>query len=331
MKAYIASFIGLISLQICSLAVAATANLTVLTTRPQAFIKPALEHYESTKNIKIRLISINENQLEQELNKYPQADLLIANSAQTLWQANQAGKLTPVVSESLGKQVPDHLKSMNMDWFGLTRRARVIVYNTDKVSDRDLFNYDGLASKMWRGRLCLPTAQHPDTIEFIADLLVHTDVSTVGEILHNWVINLAKPPFNEDAALIHAIHDGSCDVGMVDHATYIRTTIQNTSMKVKAFWPNQRSYGVIIRLSGAGILKQAQNTKGAIQLLEWLTDVDAQKVLTETSHEYPANPRTPWPASVMKLGTFREDDTAMSDVQNMRNTVERLIKAVGYK
>ena len=335
MKSNIISAICLILLNISTSASAtastAIKSLTVLTTRPQTLIMPVLKLYEAKYDVKIRLISINQDHLQQELDTYKQADLLIADSSQTLSQANQAGGLMTSASEMLAKQVPDHLKSKDMSWFGLTRKAKLIAYNSDNVSDRDLFNYDGLASQMWKGRLCLTTAQHPDTVEFVSDLLVHMDVSTVGQLLHNWIKNLAIPPLPSETAVLSALNKGTCDVSIVNHSSFIKEQIKTPDTKVLSFWPNQRSYGVLMDISGAGILKQTPNIKKTTHLLEWLTDLEAQKVLTESTHEYPANPRVSWSESVLKLGTFREDDTPLSKVYDMHAPALRLLKTVGYQ
>ena len=57
------------------------------------------------------------------------ADLLITVDAGVLWQAEQAGILQPVSSNALTQNIPDHLRHPEGIWFGLSKRARVIIYN----------------------------------------------------------------------------------------------------------------------------------------------------------------------------------------------------------
>ena len=42
-------------------------------------------------------------------------------------------------------------------WFGLSVRARTLVYSTERVQPSALSSYEALADAEWKGRLCLRT------------------------------------------------------------------------------------------------------------------------------------------------------------------------------
>src|SRR5215831_17698648 len=70
--------------------------------------------------------------LQAEGDKTP-ADVLISVDAGDLWHAAQAGLLAKIDSPELQANIPAHLRDAENRWFGLTVRARTIMYNTRKV------------------------------------------------------------------------------------------------------------------------------------------------------------------------------------------------------
>ena len=64
--------------------------------------------------------------------------------AGNLWNAARAGLLSRVDSPELTQNVPAHLRDPEQRWFGLTMRARTIMYNTKKVNLGELSTYEAL-------------------------------------------------------------------------------------------------------------------------------------------------------------------------------------------
>ena len=81
------------------------------------------------------------------------ADLLLTVDAGNLWQASAQELLRPVSSKTLQDNVPAHLRDPGNTWFGLSVRARTLVYNTTRLKAADLSSYEDLADPKWKGRL----------------------------------------------------------------------------------------------------------------------------------------------------------------------------------
>ncbi len=80
------------------------------------------------------------------------ADLLITVDGGRLWRAAEAGVFQPVASAVLEERVADNLQDPNNLWFGLSKRARVIVVNAAEglpVPAR----YEDLVDEAYRGRV----------------------------------------------------------------------------------------------------------------------------------------------------------------------------------
>ena len=86
-------------------------------------------------------------------------ELLGGYDAGNLWHAAESGVLAEIDSPVLEANVPANLRDSEGRWFGLSERARTIVYSTERVTPGQLSSYEDLADPKWRGRLCLRTSK----------------------------------------------------------------------------------------------------------------------------------------------------------------------------
>ena len=74
-------------------------------------------------------------------------------------------------SPELVANIPAHLRDPENRWFGLTMRARTIMYNTKKVKPEELSTYEALGDPKWKGRLCLRTSSYIYNQSFVATMI----------------------------------------------------------------------------------------------------------------------------------------------------------------
>ena len=111
-------------------------------------------------------------------------------------------------------------------------RARTIVYNTERVKGtKDIVNYEGLAQKKWKGRLCLRTSKKVYNQSLVAMLIAQHGKTKTEKIVRGWVENLATKVFANDTAVLKAIAAGQCDVGIVNTYYYGRLLKKNPDLK----------------------------------------------------------------------------------------------------
>ena len=130
--------------------------------RNEQLIKPLFDAYTRDTGVQIKFITDKEGPLMVRLKaegRNTPADMLLTVDAGNLWQASEEGLLRPIQSKTLEANVPAHLRDPGNEWFGLSVRARTLVYNTGKVKPADLSTYEDLASPKWKGRLCLRTSK----------------------------------------------------------------------------------------------------------------------------------------------------------------------------
>jgi iron(III) transport system substrate-binding protein len=259
------------------------------------------------------------------------ADLLITVDAGNLWHAAEEGLLAPVASTTLTKNIPDNLRDPQGRWFGLSVRARTIVYHVDKVAPSELTTYEALADPGWKRRLLLRTSKKVYNQSLVASLIVEHGEAKTEEIVRGWVANLAAPPFANDTRLIEAIAAGLGDVGIVNTYYYGRLMKKKPNLPLALFWPNQRGAGVHVNVSGAGVTAHAKHRHEAVALLEWLSTPEPQRLLAGANMEYPANPSVELDPVVARWGEFKANPISVAKYGEYQAVAIRLMDRAGYR
>lgn len=332
-----ALMMALIFLSFISSAVTVVAEeLVIYSAREESLTRVPFNAFFRQTGIKIKLETGNIDELLERLNKegaQSPADMLLTVDAGSLWKATQAGLFQPIASATLSKNIPSHLRDPENHWFGLSKRARTIVYSTAKVSPADLSTYEDLAEPKWKNRLCLRTAKKVYNQSLVAMMITRHGVEETEKIIKGWVQNLAAEPYAKDTDAIMAIIDGHCDVGIVNHYYLARVLKRNLNLPIDLFWPNQgeNEGGVYVDISGAGIMKHGKNKENAVKLLNWLSSEEAQNLFADSNMEYPVNPKVEPNSQVQAWGGFKQNMDNISHAGINQETAITLMQKAGYR
>jgi iron(III) transport system substrate-binding protein len=324
---------GLIALAVAMPAFSAD-ELVVYSARKEHLIQPLFDRYTEETGVSIRYITDSAGPLLQRLKaegSRTRADMLITVDAGNLWQAAQDGVLASVDSEVLEANVPEHLRDPENRWFGLSVRARTIIYNTERVDPSELSTYEALADPKWQGRLCLRTSKKVYNQSLVATMIARLGEERTEEIVRGWVSNLAVPPFSNDTKTMEAVAAGQCDVAIVNTYYFGRLQKEDPDIALALFWPNQQSSGVHVNVSGAGVTAHAPHRDQAVDLLEWLSRPEAQQLFAGLNMEYPVNPRVEPDPLVAAWGEFRADPINVSEAGRLQEEAVRLMDRAGYR
>ena len=295
--------------------------------------EPAFEAFTRTTGIQIKTLNGDAGQIFERLkaegDKTP-ADLLLTVDAGNLWNAARAGLLSPVASAELSRNIPAHLRDPEHRWFGLTMRARTIMYNPKKVTPGELSTYEALGDPRWKGRLCLRPSGYIYNQSLLAALIRRHGEPRTEEIVRGWVAN--QPILiNGDTKILEAIAAGQCDVGLANSYYLARMLKKDPATPVALFWANQQTTGTHVNVSGAGVTAHARHRANAIRLLEFLSGLAAQQMFADTSLEFPANPGAEVNAIVKAWGPFRQDELNVAAAGEFQAAATRLADRAGYR
>ena len=103
--------------------------VNVYSARKEALILPLLERFKADTGIDFQLVTGKADELLKRLEvegKSTPADVFITVDAGRLQRAKEAGILQAVENPTLAKAVPEALRDRDNEWFGLSKRARVL-------------------------------------------------------------------------------------------------------------------------------------------------------------------------------------------------------------
>lgn len=314
--------------------VMAADEVVVYSARNEQLIKPLFDAYTKETGVQVKFITDKEGPLLQRLKAEgpnTPADVLLTVDAGNLWQAAQEGVLKPVDSKVLAANIPSYARDPQNQWFGLSLRARTVVYNTNKLKPSDLSTYEDLASPKWKGRLCLRTSKKVYNQSLVAMMIAEHGEAKTEQIVRGWVANLATDVFPDDTKMMEAVAAGQCDVGIGNTYYYGRLMEKKTDLPIKLFWPNQSGNGVHVNISGAGVTRHAKHEQAAIKLLEWLSSKNAQNLFADVNLEFPVNPLVKADPVVEAWGSFKKNPINVAKAGELQTAAVKLMDRAGYK
>lgn len=312
----------------------AATPLVVYSERREPLIQPIFERYTRETGVEVRYLTdvapVLIERLAAEGAASP-ADILLAVDAGSLWQAAERGLLKPIQSAELDAAVPANLRDEKGRWFGISQRARTIIYSTERVDAKRLSTYAALAEAQWRGKLCLRSSKKIYNQSLVAMMIARVGEAETEKVVRGWVVNLAAPPFADDTLLAQAIVAGRCDVGIVN-SYYLGRMIKDTpDLPVTVFWPDQATAGVHVNISGAGVVVASQQPAAAQALLEWLTSKPIQAEFAALNLEFPIRKDVAADPVVTAWGTFRADPIHVAEAGRLQADAVRLMDRAGWK
>jgi len=324
-----------LGMQVQSITAATKADeLVVYTSRKEHLVKPIFEQYTKETGVKINYRTGSDGILIQTIKSEKEntpADVLITVDAGNLWFAKSQGILEKVESKKLSKNIPGHLKDRDNNWFAFSIRARTIVYHQDRVKPEEIESYENLASEKFKDRLCLRTSKKVYNQSLVSMLIHELGEEKAKAIVSGWTKN-AVTITKDDTKLLKAIEAGQCDVGIVNTYYFGRQQKEKKDYPIKIYWPNQKSYGVHINVSGAGVIRYSKNKELAKKFLEWLSEKNAQTTFAQVNLEYPVRMDVDADPITKSWGKFQANETFdLNLAGKYQAKAIKLMNEVGYK
>jgi len=307
-------------------------------------------HYESDRElfrrftdetgIEVRVVTASADELITRLENEGEAspaDVLITVDAGRLHRAKERELLQPAESPTLEANVPDHLRDRDGYWWGLTRRARIIAFDRERVDSTELSTYEDLADPKWQDRILIRSSANVYNQSLLASLTAHNGPEAAQEWARAVVENMARDPAGGDTDQVKAVAAGAGDVAVVNTYYVARLAAsedpedQRVAERIGVFFPNQDGRGAHVNVSGAGITRHAPNRENGIRLLEFLTSEEAQGLFAEANQEYPVKPGVAWTPILDSWGTFRADTLDLTMLGELNSDAVRIFDRAGWR
>ncbi len=308
-------------------------EIVVYSARIEQLIKPMFDAFTARTGIKVTYFTAKAAELFERLRAegpHTPADIFMTVDAGNLWMAEHAGLLQGFTSSIIEQNIPAHLRAKNNAWVGLSVRARPIMYSTDRVKPSDLSTYEALGHPRWRGRLCLRTSRKVYTQSLVATMIKTLAERRTEEVLGGWMKNQPRI-FNSDTQMLKAIAAGQCDVAIANTYYLARLQAKDPGFPVAVFWANPNDRGVHVNISGAGVTKFTKHRAEAVQLIEFLSSPEAQKLYADANYEYPANPAVKPHRLIAAWGSYKADTVDVAAAGALQAAAVKLMDRIGYK
>lgn len=321
-------------------ATAKTGELNIYSARHYDSDRAMYDKFTSSTGIKVNLIEGKDDELIERIKSEganSPADVLITVDVARLTRAEQADIFQPIDSKVLESAIPKNLRDPKNFWFGFSKRARVIVYNTAKVKKSDLSTYEALAEPKWKGRICMRSSSNVYNQSLVASEIAAKGVEKTQKWLEGLVSNFARDPQGNDINQIEDVASGKCDVALVNQYYFARLKESKDAKKqeivsqVALFFPKQEGGGTHINISGAGLVVNAPHKENAIKFLEFLASSEGQELFADANNEYPAVAGVKLNPVVESFGSFSESKLNIASFGDKNAEAVKLMDKEGWK
>ncbi len=298
------------------------------------------ERFERETGIKVNRIEGNADQLIARMRAegaQSPADLFITADAGALWRAQQAGLFQPVQSAALGERVPENLREPAGNWYGFSRRARVVAYDQNKVRPEEVDTYEELASPRFRGKLCVRSSDNVYNLSLMGALIEAWGEQKAEQWARGIVANMARPPEGGDRDQIRAVGAGQCEVAITNSYYYIRmangedANDRAITQRVKLAFPSLDGQGAHVNISGGGVAANAPNRDNAVRLLEFFASPEAQQHIARENNEFPATPGLAAPEPVAAYANFQAHPMPAASFAARQPQAQTIMSRVGWR
>ena len=297
------------------------ADLNIYTHRHYDSDKLLFKKFTNLTGIKINIIKGGADQLIQRLiseGENSPADILLTVDAGRLERAKSLGLLKQIDSDILIKNIPINMRDYDNHWFGLTVRARVIVYSKERVNKNELSTYEDLANPKWKGRIVARSSNNIYNQSLMASIINANGSDSALDWAKAVRANMARKPRGNDRDQARAVASGIADLAIIN--TYYLGLLENSkdskdrkvAKKLGVFFPNQNNRGTHINVSGGAVTASSKKVEQAIRFLEFLTDEKNQKIFSGVNYEYPLRFKHIDSKTLLSWGSFKSDSINLS-------------------
>ncbi len=321
-----------------SAAVGAEDSVNVYSYRQPPLIEPVLKAFTEKTGIKTNVLFLDKGLDERILaeGENSPADVILTVDIARLSAIVDKGITQPVTDASVVSEIPAEYRDPSGNWFGLTKRARVVYASKDRVAQNEI-TYEELADPKWKGKLCTRSGQHDYNLALISSMIAHSSVEKAEEWLRGVKANLARKPEGGDRDQAKAIYAGECDIAL-GNTYYVGQMLTNDKEpeqkewagSIKVLFPNTNDRGSHVNISGMALAKYAPDKQAALKLMAYLASPEAQRIYAEQVFEYPVDANVKPSELVASFGPLKADPLPLADIAAHRKAASEMVDRVAF-
>jgi iron(III) transport system substrate-binding protein len=307
-------------------------KVVVYVAHDQDYSEPILKEFENATGIKVEMLFDTEatktvglvNRLMAEKSN-PRADVFWNNEVMRTVMLKNEGVLEAYCSTNAA-DISNSYKDSECYWTGFGARARVILYNTEKMTEEPDSIYDLLDSK-WNGKACIAnplsgmTSTHAAAIfallgdEKAKELFLDMRENNVQIVVSNSMVR--------DQVVV-----GECYFGLTDTDDAYDAIASGKPVKMIFFDQGENETGDMIMPNSIMLIKGAPHEEYAKMLIDYILTVETERKLAEYALQMPLKSSSVVPGNVPDVRTIKPMNVTYDEIYQKLNTSNTFMQDV---
>ena len=306
--------------------------LVVYSGRNENLVRPLLDRFENETGIDISVRYADTAELLPTLieeGRNTRADVFFSQDAGALGELAGEDLIRPLPADVLDLVDP-RFRDTGGRWVGVTARARVVAYNTDRVKPGQLpKSVLDVTAPEWKGRVGYPPT-NASFVAFVTSLRETVGGDGTRRFLEGLKSNGAKR-YDNNILTLDAVAAGEVDLGLVNHYYLYNEFKERPDAHVANFYPGQEEggEGTFVNAAGVAVLSNTDKGSAAERFVRFLLSEESQRFFRDETTEYPLRTGVDAIAELPPLSSLKTIDLPLGDLgRDLEGTVE-LLKDVG--
>jgi iron(III) transport system substrate-binding protein len=243
--------------------------------------------YEAKTGIHINVRKGSSNQLASQVmeegDRSP-ADVIYTEESPPLNNLGEKGFLAKIDDSTLG-MLPKEYVAKDGSWMGVTARVRVVAYNPKLIDEKDLpKSVLDFADPEWQGKVGFVPTSGAFQEQAVAIIKLHG-----RDAAEEWLTGLRAfgKTYTNNMVALKAVENGEVATVLVNNYYWFALQREKGKLDSKLHYFTGGDAGGLITISSAAALKSSKHPKEAQALLAYMASEEGQRVITQTTAEYP--------------------------------------------
>jgi len=306
-------------------------TLTVYSGREEELVAPLFDMFEEETGVDVEVRYGDSAELAATIAEEG------GNSPADVFFAQDPGSLGSVESqlEMLPDEILDRVDARFRDadgrWTGTSGRSRVLVYNTDELSEDEVpDSVQDLIDERWDGRIGVA----PTNASFQA-FVTAMRLSEGDDATTRWLADLkALHPkiYEKNTPIVEAAASGAIDLGLVNHYYLYLVREEQPDAPIDNHFLATGDPGALVSVAGAAVLASSDQSEDAERFVEFLLSEDGQRFYVDEAEEaeYPLVAGIDAKAGLPPLASLHGPDVDLTSFGAEHEATIELLRETGY-
>jgi iron(III) transport system substrate-binding protein len=306
-------------------------TLTVYSGREEELVAPLFEMFTEDTGIDVEVRYGDSAELAatiaEEGDNSP-ADVFFAQDPGSLGAVES--QLSALPSDVLGR-VESRFRDGDGRWTGTSGRSRVLVYNTDAVSEDEVpDSVLDLIDERWDGRIGIA----PTNASFQA-FVTAMRLSEGDEATRAWLKDLQDlhpKIYEKNTPIVEAAASGEIDLGLVNHYYLYLVREEQPDAPIANHFLAAGDPGALVSVAGAGVLSSSDQEDDAERFVEYLLSDEGQRFYVDEAEEaeYPLVEGIDAKPGLPPLSTLDGPDVDLTSFGAEHEATIEMLRETGY-